>query len=199
MNTGIALTLSLASASALTAAEFRFSTHKIDDIQIGYGIQIADVNGDGKVDILLADKSTVQWYQAPDWQKHIIASGLTEKDNVCITARDLDGDGKCEIAVGAQWNPGNTTDPKESGAVFQLVPGKDRTAPWKPVRLHNEPTVHRMHWIKSADGRYSLVVKPLHGRGNKNGEGKGGLILEYHPANAGEEWKMETVSDFMHL
>lgn len=180
------------------SAEFKFKTQKIDDIEIGYGIQIADVNGDGKPDIVLADKKTIQWYEAPSWQKHIIAKDLTERDNVCVTARDTNDDGKCEIAVGAQWNPGNTTDENQSGAVFALTAPPVVTRPWLAVKLENEPTVHRMHWIKSSGGKYSLVVKPLHGRGNKAGAGIGGKVWEYLRSSDGK-WQREIVSDFMHL
>jgi hypothetical protein len=195
--------LSVAALVALTCsapAELKFKAQKIDDIEIGYGIQITDVDGDGRTDIVLADKKTIQWYQAPAWQKHIIAKDLTERDNVCITARDTDGDGKCEIAVGAQWNPGNTTDENQSGAVFALTAPQDRTKTWRATKLENEPTVHRMHWIRSTDDNYSFVVKPLHGRGNKAGEGKGGLVWEYHPpASVKGSWQRTLVSDFLHL
>ncbi|MBG85328.1 MAG: hypothetical protein CMO80_00295 [Verrucomicrobiales bacterium] len=188
------------SLALFAAPQFKWERVDVGEIEIGYGVQIADVNGDGKVDILLADKKSIQWYQNPSWEKHVIAKDLTERDNVCITARDLTGDGKCEIAVGAQWNPGNTTDADASGAVFYLVPGSNRTKKWTPTKLQNEPTVHRMHWIKSSDGVHSLVVKPLHGRGNKGGVGRGGLILEYHmPKNNRSDWTTEVVSDFMHL
>ncbi|MCZ6619244.1 MAG: VCBS repeat-containing protein, partial [Gammaproteobacteria bacterium] len=86
--------------SAESIPEFKWRAVEIDKIQIGYGLQMADVNGDGKTDIVLADKKTLQWYENPGWTKHIIARDLTQRDNVCITARDIDGDGKCEIAVG---------------------------------------------------------------------------------------------------
>jgi len=166
-------------------------------VEIGYGLAIADVNGDGKPDILLADKNTIQWYQNPSWEKHIIAANLTEKDHVCIAAQDIDGDGKAEVAVGAGWNPGDTLN---SGAVFYLIPPKDRTQKWEPVALHHEPTVHRMHWAKNAVGKYELLVQPLHGRGNKGGEGEGVKLLAYSmPANPKDEWKTRVVSDDLHM
>ena len=165
-------------------------------VEIGYGIAIADVDGDGKPDIVLADKKTIQWYRNPSWEKFVIAENLTEQDNVCVAARDIDGDGKAEIAVGAGWNPGDTVN---SGAVFYLIAPKDRTHKWEPVKLHHEPTVHRMHWILNPAGKYELIVKPLHGRGNKNNEGEGGHVLAYTmPANPKDEWKTTVVSDFMH-
>lgn len=187
-------------ASTLLAAEPplpKFRAVDVDTkVEIGYGIAIADVDGDKKPDILLADKNTIQWYRNPTWEKFVIAEKLTEKDHVCIAAADIDGDGKAEIAVGAGWNPGDTVG---SGAVFYLIPPADRTQKWEQVALHHEPTVHRMHWIKNAAGKYELIVKPLHGRGNKNNEGEGGKVMAYTmPANPKDEWKTTVVSDKLH-
>lgn len=175
-----------------------FTTQDVDtQIEIGYGLAIADVQGDGKPDILLADKTQIVWYENPTWKKHVIAENLTPKDNVCIAARDIDGDGCCEIAVGAEWNPGDTVN---SGAVFYLIPAKDRTQKWEAVKLPHEPTVHRMKWVRREAGKYDLVVLPLHGRGNKGGEGAGVKVLAYKmPADPKGEWKTEVLSDDMHL
>lgn len=194
---------SFASVAALVAApapEPVFRAETIDaEVQIGYGIAVADVNGDGKPDILLADQHTVQWYENPTWKKHVMVENVTERDNVCIAARDIDGDGKAEVAIGAQWNPGETTDPDKSGGVFYLIPPKDRTQRWEAVKLHHEPTVHRMHWVLAPSGRWDLVVKPLHGRGNRNNAGEGSKVFAYEkPANPKEPWKLSLVSEFTH-
>jgi hypothetical protein len=182
------------------APKARFEPQDIDPaISIGYGIAIADVNGDGKPDILLADQRSVQWYQNPSWKKHVVCENLTERDNVCIAAQDIDGDGKAEIAIGAQWNPGETSDPEKSGGVFYLLPPADRTQRWEAVKLHHEPTVHRMHWIKTPSGAWDLVVKPLHGRGNKNNAGEGSKVFAYRmPANPKAPWTLNLVSEFTH-
>ncbi len=190
----VGLTVSLQAAEV---PEFRWRAVEIDQIEIGYGLQMADVNGDGKTDIVLADKSTIQWYEALDWKKHIIARDLTEKDNVCVTARDIDGDGKCEIAVGGQWNYRESV---KDGAVFYLTPPEDRTQLWTPVRLYNEPSTHRMHWVLGRNGQHGLVVKPLRGRGSIDGNGPGLRVLEYlMPADPKSEWKFNVVCDFLHL
>ncbi|MCW3119212.1 MAG: repeat protein [Chitinophagaceae bacterium] len=178
-----------------------FASQVIDStITIGYGLSLADVDGDGKTDILLADKKQFVWYRNGDWKKFLMAENLTEQDNVCITARDIDGDGKAEVAVGAQWNPGETSNDEQSGAVYYLIRPVDPTQLWKPVKLHHEPTVHRMQWVRSNTGKFYLVVAPLHGRGNKNGEGTGSKILAYHfSANPESEWTIDTLEGDMHL
>ncbi len=199
MNTRALLAISAAFTAAVVATEPKFRAVVIDDkIQIGYGLAVADVDGDGRPDILLADKKQFVWYRNPTWEKFVLAENLTEKDNVCIAARDLDGDGKCEVAVGAEWNPADT---EKSGAVFYLITPADRTQKWEAVKFPSvEPTTHRMKWIKLEDGAWGLVVVPLHGRGNKNGEGAPALALCYRkPADPHGEWKSELVCGDMHM
>jgi hypothetical protein len=178
------------------AAPFR--AVEIDSkIEIGYGVTVSDVDGDKKPDILLADKRQIVWYRNPTWKKFVIAENLTKLDNVCLAAADIDGDGKAEVAVGGEWNPSDTTN---SGAVFYLIPPKDRTQKWEPVKLPHEPTVHRMRWVRNIEGKFDLVVAPLHGRGNKNGEGAGAKILSYKmPADPKQPWMTEVVEDSLHL
>lgn len=178
-----------------------FREQVIDDaVSIGYGIALGDVDGDGKPDILLADKKQIVWYRNGDWKRRVIAENLTDHDNVCIAALDITGDGKVEIAVGAQWNPSETSDAEQSGAVFYLKRPADPEQMWEPVRLPHEPTTHRMKWVKGDDGRFYLVVLPLHGRGNKGGEGAGVNVLAYqYPPDVHDEWKTFTLDTSMHL
>jgi hypothetical protein len=167
-------------------------------VEIGYGLAIADVDGDKKPDILLADKNLIVWYQNPTWAKHVMAEKLTQRDHVCIAAADIDGDGKAEVAVGAGWNPSDTVN---SGAVFYLIPPADRTQKWEPVQLPHEPTVHRMRWVQNGAGKSDLIVVPLHGRGNNaaKGEGAGVKILAYRkPANPKDPWTTEVLDESLH-
>ena len=206
----------LLQTSALLAdpPEPRFRAVTIDDkIQIGYGVAVADVDGDKLPDILLADKKQIVWFRNPGsneaganlpnagWQKFLIAENLTAKDNVCLAAEDIDGDGKCELAVGAEWNPADT---EKSGAVFYLIAPADRTQPWTPVKFPSvEPTTHRMRWIHLEGGKWGLVVLPLHGRGNKNGEGAPVKVVVYHPPavlnDPALEWTNEVIDQPMHM
>jgi hypothetical protein len=202
------LAATISSVAAQTPPEPKFQAITLDDkVQIGYGVAVADVDGDKTPDILLADKKQFFWYRNPGpakasdpaaWQKYVLAENLTEKDNVCLAARDIDGDGKCEIAVGAEWNPADT---EKSGAVFYLIPPADRTQRWEAVKFPSvEPTTHRMKWLKLEDGTWGLLVVPLHGRGNKNGEGATVKVLFYKkPADPRAEWKSEVIAESMHM
>jgi hypothetical protein len=170
-----------------------------DEVEIGYGLGIGDVDGDGKLDVLLADKKQFVWYRNGDWQRFVMADSLTERDNVCLAVKDINGDGQVEVAVGAQWNPGETSDEAASGAVFYLIRPDDPTQKWEAVQLPHEPTVHRMHWVKVGN-TYQLVVLPLHGRGNQNGEGAGVKVYAYQmPEDVSAEWSLKLIDSSMHM
>lgn len=194
------LTLYVAAGFESRKVQPQFEEQVIDDqIQIGYGLAIGDVDGDGRDDILLADKEQFVWYRNGDWKRFVMAEGLTEHDNVCLAARDIDGDGQVEVAVGAQWNPGETSDPDQSGSVHYLVRPEDPTGLWQPVKLPHEPTVHRMQWVKKGSG-YQLVVLPLHGRGNQDGQGEPVKVLAYsQPADLNDPWPITVIDQSMHL
>ena len=73
---------------------------------------------------MLVDAKETVWYRNPEWTRHRMTGALTEQDHVCVAACDIDHDKKAEVAVGAEWNPGDT---KDSGAVFTLTAPEDRT------------------------------------------------------------------------
>ena len=185
------------SLSAL-GIEPKFRLQTIDrEVGIGYGVQVADMNADQKPDVILVDKDKVAWYENPSWKKHIVVNHLTKRDHVCLTARDLDQDGRAELALGGEWNPADTLT---SGAVFFLYPDQSRNPNWSNHSLPHEPTTHRMHWVKGKNGKFLLMVKPLHGRGNKNNKGVPLKVIAYEfPAgDPKEKWKTSIVCNFLH-
>jgi hypothetical protein len=186
--------LSLHALPEAPPAAFRAQTLDAK-LGIGYGLSIADIDGDGKQDIVLVDAKETVWYHNPDWTKHRMTGALTKLDHVCVAACDIDHDKKAEMAIGAEWNPGDT---KNSGAVFTLTAPEDRTKEWSAQQQHHEPTVHRMHWVRESLDKYFLAVLPLHGCNNVNTEGDGIRFLGYQPAQD-KEWPTFLINDQFHL
>jgi hypothetical protein len=112
----------------------------------------------------------------------------------------LDGDGKVEVAVGAQWNPNETSDNQKSGAIFYLLRPADPTQRWEAISLPHQPTTHRMKWVRMADGKFALVVVPLHGRDNKQGQGAGVRIFAYvKPDNPRDVWPTVLLDESLNM
>ena len=177
-----------------------FTTQTLDSTELGSNLAVGDVDGDQRPDILAAYQREFVWYRNGDWQRFVMTRDLTEYDNVCLAAQDIDGDGRVEVAVGAQWNPDETADEATSGSVHYLLRPDDPTHPWPSVALPHEPTVHRMRWLPMPDGSHQLVVLPLHGRGNRRGKGRGVNVMTYRvPDDPRADWDTTTVNRQMHL
>jgi hypothetical protein len=133
------------------------------DLTVGYAVVVADVNEDGKPDIVVVDSERVVWYENPTWKVHtIISKGKTKKDNVCIAAADIDGDGHIDFVLGADWKPFNT---KEGGTLQWLKRGKSLDEEWTVYPIAEEPTVHRVRMADiDGSGKPAIILAPLMGR-----------------------------------
>lgn len=188
-------------------APFAFRKQEIDkSLKVGYAVRVVDINADGKLDILVCDANRVIWFNNPDWKLHTVidnAAAGVKADNVCIATHDIDGDGKVDIALGADWLPNNTTS---AGSLQWLKQPADLSQPWKvyPIK-ESEPTLHRIHFGDlDGDGKMELLVGPLKGVGSTvkaQWADKPVPLTAYTiPAKPAEEpWKQFLISDKFHV
>ena len=188
-----------------------FPTFRMQELEtglgVGYAVLLVDVDGDGKKDIVVVDQTRVIWFQNPTWKKRTIIAGGTKPDNVCIDAYDIDGDGKVDFALGADWKPFNT---KSGGTLQWLKRGKTLDEPWSIHPIGEEPTVHRIRFIDlEGSGLKSLVSVPLMGRGataQKNWmDGQPVRVTAYHvPRGPGKDpakdrWETTVLDESLHV
>jgi len=151
------LCLALA-AGAAGVARAAWDAHVVArDLTDGYQVVIADMNHDGKPDLIAvaSGQTDLVWYENPTWKRHVIASGLHHMINVA--ALDIDGDGIPEIAVAYEFS----NDARKSlGIVAILHHAGDPTRLWTLREIDRLPTSHRLRWGKW-NGKDILVNAPL--------------------------------------
>jgi hypothetical protein len=194
----------LSSAAFSHTQQLSFKEQIIDpNVGVGYAVTVTDINGDRKPDIVVVTENPDQvvWYENPSWTRRTIVSGFP-KLPVCVQAQDVDGDGKIELILGADWQPSNTAT---GGTVWLLQRPVDLNQPWTPIKIDEEPTMHRMRLIDlEGKGRKELVCSPLHGREAKGPEWwKGNAASLYvlrRPANPFKDpWTREVISNELHI
>ncbi len=183
--------------------EFKFRAEEIETgLGVGYAVVLVDMNVDRRPDIVVVDTGRVVWYENPTWKRHTMIEGQTKKDNVCIAPYDIDGDGKLDFALGADWRPSDTVG---SGTLQWLTAGKSADDRWTVHPIGQEPTVHRIRWADfDGDRRSELIVVPLFGRGSsaKNNYSERPIrMLSYKmPADPVKgPWTPEVISEELHV
>ena len=179
-------------AGTAAAEPLPFAPHLVDPHagEICYAVSLADVDGDGREDIVVVTENAVLWYGSPAdgagaWIGHTVIRDQTPRDNVCIAPHDIDGDGRVDFALGASW-------PK-AGSVHWLSRGAAPDEPWKVHDLGPLPSTHRMRFADVlGTGTAQLVVSPLSAP-----EGRPGVALTAYaiPADPARDRWPTTVLD----
>jgi hypothetical protein len=139
-----------------------FRPHVIEaKIQGGYAVHVADMNKDGKPDVI--GNSTrlpeLAWYENPTWQRHLMVDGMNGIVN--LAAHDTDRDGIPEVAVQSSFA---MVAAKSEGLVWLLRHQGDPRKPWKAERIDEFTTSHHVVWADvDGDGKKELINAPLIG------------------------------------
>ena len=137
------------------------------DFPGGYQVEVADVNGDKKPDIVALGGSTLAWYENPGWKKRVVSTSKQTPDIISSATADLDGDGKAEIAIAYDFS---MNEPKR-GKLLLAIQGAKPDDPWtfqpisdvnppgsdgvgiggsgkprEPAPLGKVPSIHRLRW-----------------------------------------------------
>lgn len=144
----------------------KFKAHNVATLKNGYQIKIADVNKDGQPDIiaLSTSPSTLEWYENPGWQKHVISSKTD--NNISLALGDIDQDGWIDIALASDFE---LNESGRQGKISWLQNPGNNGSKWEKHDIGAIPHSHRLFWADFAgDGSQYLVDAPIVGQGAKS-------------------------------
>jgi hypothetical protein len=163
---GLQLLVGSFGALASSAAHaIDFERIVIDDKFPGaYQVEVADVNGDGKPDVVAVGGGTCAWYENPSWKKRLVSTPKETPAIISSASRDIDGDGKAEVAIAYDFA---MNEPKR-GKLLLAAQGKNLDDPWTYTEVGKIPSIHRLRWGDTeGDGKPDLVVAPIFGEESK--------------------------------
>jgi len=132
-----------------------------DNFPGAYQVEVADVNGDKKPDIIAVGGSTCAWYENPTWKKRVVTGPAHTPGIISSATADIDGDGKAEIAVAYEFSMNAPT----RGKLLLATQTRSSDGPWMLAPLAEIGSIHRLRWGDlDGDQKLDLVVAPLFGR-----------------------------------
>ena len=159
-------------------------------IRGGYQVLAADLNKDGKVDLIGLGSTNPElvWYENPYWTPHVLVRGVPRMVN--LDAMDVDRDGIPEIglAYGFTLNPSQGTS-----RLGILKANGDPRELWTLTEIDTVPTSHRARFIRIG-GQPILIHAPIIGSkapGTADPERTPTPLNAYRPP----EWKRETITE----
>ena len=141
----------------------RWQAHEVAKIPAGYQVAVADVNGDGRLDILALSsaKSIVEWYENPTWKPRPITT--TTGKNISLAPLFHPGYPARGLALASDFALDDST---HGGSLWWAEPAAGWDREWRLRPLGKIPTSHRLRWANlDGKGRLGLVDAPLLGFG----------------------------------
>jgi hypothetical protein len=166
LGTGSALASFSIGGSAQTGnGRPRWRAHPVSSIPSGYQVAVADVNGDGRHDILAlsSEENIVAWYQNPSWRERSVTSS-TEK-NISLAPLFRQGYPAEGLALASGFNLDRA---EEGGEIWWASPRATADEEWNLTLVGKVPGSHRVHWADlNGDARQELLAVPIVGAGSR--------------------------------
>lgn len=194
----ILLVISSMAISACQSADAqRFERLVVDEKMAGgYGLEIADIDGDGLLDIVALATNPAQfvWYRNPSWEKYLITANST--GDIAAAAQDIDGDGDIDLVLASEFNLAESTQ----GGLLQWFenPGNPmQNQEWQAYTIDRVPTSHRLRWGNFNGKNRTLINLPIIGIGASAPSYEGGAQMKAYeiPEDPKGVWGSVVVDD----
>jgi len=163
--------------------------HRTFDCPHGEGLELADVNGNGRLDVIIGGR----WYENPgdilggEWAEHLymdeehFASCWTAGD-VMVQAGDITGDGRVEIVLSPSEGEGRLS--------WFAAPADPRDVGWREHVI--EAHIDHAHGLAvgdvDGDGHVDIIVAKMHQASAPQ------EVAVYRNAGSGAAWTKHVVS-----
>ena len=176
----------------------KFQRHLIDNFPAGYQVAVADINCDGRLDViaLSTNADRVDWYENPSWKRHPGADGEEHRLG----------------RAGLGWQRSSGHCPGQwlllrrngRGGEIQLLrqPAK-ADDPWQRQPIAVDPVVHRLRWGDLEGTGPVLVHAPIFGPGSQGAQAPKPAHLwafrpPQQPGKPWETWKIDESLTVLH-